>query len=51
MIYCLLYHLFILNSLVYSSDVVELNSNNFDEYINGDKHVMVEFYAPWYENN
>ncbi|KAA8914824.1 putative disulfide isomerase [Sphaerosporella brunnea] len=29
------------------SDVVALNDASFDSVVNGDKHVLVEFYAPW----
>lgn len=27
--------------------VLDLTSENFDQYVNGDSHVFVEFYAPW----
>lgn len=27
--------------------VVDLTPDNFDQYVNGGKHVLVEFYAPW----
>ncbi|KAG2501842.1 hypothetical protein HYH03_000340 [Edaphochlamys debaryana] len=27
--------------------VVDLTPENFDKYVNGAKHVLVEFYAPW----
>jgi len=30
-----------------ASDVVELTPQNFDTYINGDSHALVEFFAPW----
>ncbi|RPB29849.1 putative disulfide isomerase [Terfezia boudieri ATCC MYA-4762] len=29
------------------SDVVILTDSNFDSVVNGDKHVLVKFYAPW----
>eukprot|EP00835_Amoeboradix_gromovi_P004219 NODE_315_length_11202_cov_0.258849.p7 type:complete len:162 gc:universal NODE_315_length_11202_cov_0.258849:5495-5010(-) len=29
------------------SYVLELTDKSFAEYVNGDKHVLVEFYAPW----
>ncbi|TGZ83018.1 disulfide isomerase [Ascodesmis nigricans] len=29
------------------SKVVTLTDSNFSEVVNGDKHVLVEFYAPW----
>lgn len=27
--------------------VIDLNSENFDQFVNGDKHAFVEFFAPW----
>merc|ERR1711991_139507 len=30
-----------------ASDVVVLDESNFDTVVNGDKHVLVEFFAPW----
>lgn len=30
-----------------ASVVVQLDNGNFDQYVNGDKHAFVEFYAPW----
>ncbi|XP_065915542.1 uncharacterized protein [Dysidea avara] len=30
-----------------NSEVVDLDSSNFDQYVNGDKAAFVEFYAPW----
>lgn len=27
--------------------VVQLDSSNFDQYVNGDRYAFVEFYAPW----
>jgi len=30
-----------------AADVVELTPDNFDEVVNGDKHVLVKFFAPW----
>ena len=27
--------------------VVDLTPDNFDTVVNGDKNVLVEFYAPW----
>lgn len=32
---------------VSASNVVDLDMKNFDSFVNGDKHVFVEFYAPW----
>ena len=29
------------------ASVVTLTPDNFDEVINGDKNVLVKFYAPW----
>ncbi|KAI9143320.1 thioredoxin-like protein [Paraphysoderma sedebokerense] len=37
---------FVLVSLV-KSDVVVLTPDNFDQFIDGSKHALVEFYAPW----
>ena len=34
-------------SLSLSSNVVDLTNDNFDEIVNGDKNVFVEFFAPW----
>merc|ERR1711916_312280 len=34
-------------ALAAASDVVVLDDTNFDSVVNGDKHVLVEFYAPW----
>lgn len=28
--------------------VIDLTPDNFDEYVNGGKHALVEFYAPWW---
>ena len=30
------------------SYVLDLTDKTFDQYVNGDKNVLVEFYAPWY---
>ena len=30
-----------------ASDVVILDETNFDTIVNGDKHVFIEFFAPW----
>ena len=30
-----------------SADVVDLQSNTFDQYVGGDKPALVEFFAPW----
>ena len=30
-----------------ASDVLVLNAENFDQYVDGSANVMVEFYAPW----
>ncbi|KAL0589302.1 hypothetical protein ABG067_002521 [Albugo candida] len=30
-----------------SSDVVDLTPDNFDQIVDGTKHVLVEYYAPW----
>jgi len=32
---------------VASANVVDLNSDNFDQHVNGDRFAFVEFYAPW----
>jgi len=34
-------------SVACASNVVDLTADNWDEYVNGDKSVMVEFFAPW----
>jgi hypothetical protein len=31
-----------------SAAVVDLTPENFDDYVNGEKHALVEFFAPWY---
>ena len=28
--------------------VIDLTPDNFDEHVNGGKHALVEFYAPWW---
>ncbi|RYY81606.1 hypothetical protein EON63_15070 [archaeon] len=30
-----------------SADVLELNSQNFAEHVDGSTNVLVEFFAPW----
>jgi protein disulfide-isomerase A6 len=39
--------LFFFFALAFASDVVVLDESNFDTIVNGDKHVFVEFFAPW----
>jgi len=34
-------------SVALSSNVLDLTASNFDEVVNGDKNVFVEFFAPW----
>ncbi len=34
----------------YSEWVVDLNTDNFDEIISQNNHVLIEFYAPWYHH-
>lgn len=34
-------------SVACASNVVDLTTANWDEYVNGEKSVMVEFFAPW----
>jgi len=34
-------------SVALSSNVLDLTASNFDEVVNGDKSVFVEFFAPW----
>jgi hypothetical protein len=33
---------------VATASVVDLTPDNFDQYVNGEKHAFVEFFAPWY---
>jgi len=33
--------------VILASDVIVLTPDNFYDVVNGDKHVLVEFYAPW----
>ncbi len=35
-------------SLGFASNVVVLNAENFDEFIEDHKFVLVNFFAPWY---
>ncbi|WWD17476.1 protein disulfide-isomerase domain [Kwoniella shandongensis] len=34
-------------SLVSASNVIDLDTTNFDQYVGGDRPALVEFYAPW----
>lgn len=34
--------------LASAGNVVDLTPDNFDSVVDGSKHALVEFYAPWY---
>lgn len=36
-----------LAAVAFASDVIELTDSNFDEKINSEEVILVEFYAPW----
>jgi hypothetical protein len=42
-----MFNFFWLISVICASAVVDLTPDNFDKVVDGSKHVLVKFYAPW----